>query len=242
MFLQWLAQKKATLFSVLFVMMEGLELEFREIAWRKTILLFFIDFFQLLRILTLPVFGWSAKTSGLLEKFDVVYDFTLLGSMVVPRYSFFILAFVLVFFALAETAFVARIFEKGSVKQMWPVKVLRLLVVVMVTTLFSSLVKWLLIPLGCLVSDEDSFSVELHGEGTSCDPFRFPEIAATVPTILVGVLYVTFAFVVTTFSLQVNVLSRAPRSSSTGRVEILFLANKVELLPLSSALDMRCAC
>eukprot|EP00961_Rhodomonas_salina_P248459 3357949-Rhodomonas_salina.1 len=140
----------------------------------------------LLRILTLPAFGWASRTSGLIEKFDVVYDVTLLGSMVVPRYSFFILAFVVVAFALAETIFVARIFEAGSVKQMWPVKVLRFLVVMMVTTLFSSLVKWLLIPLSCLVSDEASFSEAIHGEGTACDPFRLPEILATVPTIPAG--------------------------------------------------------
>eukprot|EP00961_Rhodomonas_salina_P040970 550955-Rhodomonas_salina.1 len=147
--------------------------------------------------------------------------------MVVPRYAFFILAFVVVAFALVETIIVARIFEAGSVKQMWPVKVLRFLVVVMVTTLFSSLVKWLLIPLSCLVSDEASFSEAIHGDGTDCGPFRFPEILATVPTLLVGIMYITFAFIATTFSLQVNVLSRAPRSASTGRVEVLFLANKV---------------
>lgn len=224
---RWLAKKRNTLFNVLFVMMEGSESEFREVAWRKTCLLFFIDFFQLLRILTRPSFGWSERTSGLVEKFDVVYVFTLLGSSVVPHYSFFILASVLVTFALIETAYVARIFEKGVVNQMWPVKVLKFLVVVMVTTLFSSLLKWLLIPLSCLSSDQFSFSEEIHGKGTSCNPFRFPEILATVPTIVVALLYISFAFTVTNFNLCVNLLSRAPTASNTGRVEIIFLANKV---------------
>jgi len=145
----------------------------------------------------------------------------------VPRYTFFVLAFVIVSSALVESAYVARLFEDGNVQKMWPVKILRYLVLAIVTTLFSSIMEWLLIPLMCLASEEYNFSEVIHGPGEDCNPWQFPEVMASVPTLIISALYVIFALTASFFSLQANVLSCTPQSSSSGRVESLFLATKV---------------
>ena len=54
-----------------------------------------------------------------------------------------------------------------------------------VTLLFSSVIKWLLIPIDCLIKDsEQSLSSVIHGVGAKCEPWQFPEILITVPTLL----------------------------------------------------------
>eukprot|EP00286_Rhodomonas_abbreviata_P001214 CAMPEP_0181288294 /NCGR_PEP_ID=MMETSP1101-20121128/256_1 /TAXON_ID=46948 /ORGANISM="Rhodomonas abbreviata, Strain Caron Lab Isolate" /LENGTH=1714 /DNA_ID=CAMNT_0023392407 /DNA_START=283 /DNA_END=5427 /DNA_ORIENTATION=- len=215
------------LFGILFVMTETVG---PPSAWPflKTAFLFWIDLGQVLRVMTSPGYGWSPETYNLMKKIDLVYVLADLVSRVMPRYSLFILASLLVMFALADTAFVAKLFRGGGkVQTMWPVKLLKFLVATIVTTLFSSVTKWLLIPLECLVSSEASLSQALHGDEAPCTPWLYPEVVFSVFTCGVTSLYVAFALTTSFMALEVNPLARGVRSSSTGRVEGLWLANKI---------------
>ena len=59
-----------------------------------------------------------------------------------PRYTLFILAFLLVTTALVDTVIVVRLFRAGEVTQLVPVKLLRSLVGLAVVLLFSSVINW----------------------------------------------------------------------------------------------------
>ncbi len=87
-----------------------------------------------------------------------------------PPLAVFVIANVLVIFAFVDTAYVAHLFQRGNLKKMWPVKILRFLVAGagflsgsmiasltpmlfnmpgLVTTFFTSIFGWLLLPNSC---------------------------------------------------------------------------------------------
>mmetsp|Transcript_23995 Transcript_23995/g.60234 ORF Transcript_23995/g.60234 Transcript_23995/m.60234 type:complete len:1595 (-) Transcript_23995:82-4866(-) len=216
------------LFGIFFVMTEGAVQEIGAWEERKIITLLFIDVLQVVRVITSASYGWSATTSQAVRNCDIVYIFTRLVSSVIPRYSLFILAFILVSVTLLDTIYVAKLFAAGEVKKMWPVKLLRKVVSIVVTILFSSIIKWLLIPTDCLVSlERPTFSEEINPGGAECDPFGMPSVLATVPMVLTALSYILFALITSYLSFECNPLSRQPRASSTGRVEVLFAMVKV---------------
>ena len=58
-----------------------------------------------------------------------------------------------------------------------------------VTLLFSSVIKWLLMAIDCLITDTtQSLSSAIHGAGAACNPWQFPEILVTLPPLLLEYL------------------------------------------------------
>ena len=148
---------------------------------------------QVTRVMTSQEYGWTPATQEAISWCDIIYVITSLCTRVVPRWTFFILAVVLVSVAVGDTWYVARLFQNGAVQKMWPVKLLRFSVAGIVTILFSSVIKWLLIPIDCLVSKDRSLSSYFHGEGAPCTPWTMPEILITVPTLILAAIYIVFA-------------------------------------------------
>eukprot|EP00961_Rhodomonas_salina_P190685 2573010-Rhodomonas_salina.1 len=175
----------------------------------------------------MSIAGWNTATYNVAKHVDMVYNVTALLSLLVNRIAFFGLAFLMVVFAVADAFYCAWLFKAGDINKILPIKALRFMVAVVVTTLFSSVMKWLLIPLECLVTEEFNFSENFHGEGTPCNPWAAPEIYFTGPTLVIVVLYFVFAMVVAFLSLGTNPLACAPHVQFTGRVEALFILSKV---------------
>eukprot|EP00288_Rhodomonas_lens_P000376 CAMPEP_0177735028 /NCGR_PEP_ID=MMETSP0484_2-20121128/24554_1 /TAXON_ID=354590 /ORGANISM="Rhodomonas lens, Strain RHODO" /LENGTH=173 /DNA_ID=CAMNT_0019248557 /DNA_START=165 /DNA_END=683 /DNA_ORIENTATION=- len=158
---------------------------------RVSIFLVLIDMGQVLRTITNAQYGWSPDSSDAMAWVDIVFVITELLEKVIPRIVFFLVAVVLIIGALADTFYVARIFKHGNVRNMLPVKILRLLVGAIVTTLFTTVLEWVLYPMECLLENEfaghthtdhsnpghKSLSELLHGEMAPCQPFATPEIA-----------------------------------------------------------------
>eukprot|EP00288_Rhodomonas_lens_P017560 CAMPEP_0177697882 /NCGR_PEP_ID=MMETSP0484_2-20121128/4749_1 /TAXON_ID=354590 /ORGANISM="Rhodomonas lens, Strain RHODO" /LENGTH=218 /DNA_ID=CAMNT_0019208947 /DNA_START=205 /DNA_END=857 /DNA_ORIENTATION=+ len=115
---------------------------------------------------------------------------------------------------------------------MWPIKLLKLLVNTTVTILFSSVLKWLLMPVDCLVSKEASISSYLHDEEGLCSPWDFPDVLISSFTMLATPIYIVFAVLVCSLNFETNLLARGARSQSTGRVEVLWMVSKVAVTML----------
>lgn len=221
-----LGRVEETLFQILFVMTEAVGPP-SSTAFLKTVLLFWLDLGQVLRVLASPKYGWSDATYDLIKHVDAIFVIADLIASVLPRYSLWIFAALLVSVAFADTAYAAKIFKGGEkIKTMWPVKLLKFLVVTVVTTLYSSVLKWLLIPIDCLVSKEESMSVALHGAGSPCQPWVFPDILFSAFSLVVAVVYIAFALCTSLLSFETNPLARGARASSTGRVEAYWIAFK----------------
>eukprot|EP00961_Rhodomonas_salina_P037947 509625-Rhodomonas_salina.1 len=62
-------------------------------------------------------------------------------------------------------------------------------------------------------------SVYMHGPGASCDPWRSPELAISILTLLLAACYCLFALTASLFWLEINPLSCSPAAKCTGRVE-----------------------
>ena len=94
----------------------------------------------------------------------------------IPPITFFVMAHILVLVAVADTIYVARLFQKGNLQKLWPVQILRFLVsgnpnahpdlrhvhimtdwhatshcgkLALVRTFFTSILGWLLLPCDC---------------------------------------------------------------------------------------------
>lgn len=130
-----------TLFSMLYVMTETVPAG-KAPPYYHTSLLYTVDVLQVLRVLLQPIYGWNETTYNVMKFFDPVFVFSWLVSSVVPRYTLFILAFLLVGTALADTCVVVMLFRAGEVTQLAPIKLLRSLVGLVVVLLFSSVIKW----------------------------------------------------------------------------------------------------
>uniref|UniRef100_A0A7S1H796 TmcB/TmcC TPR repeats domain-containing protein n=1 Tax=Hemiselmis andersenii TaxID=464988 RepID=A0A7S1H796_HEMAN len=217
---------KSTMFGLFYVMTEGVT--WNNTVWlqRQNYLIMIVDYLQLQRVICARLYGWTQETQNVIKNCDIVYVCTTLISKVLPHYSLFILGSSLVVVSLLDTFYAAHLFKKGSIDKMWPLKVLRFLVVTMVTIAFSSVIKWLMIPTNCLVSSEFSFSEEIRGPGSPCTPFAFREILATLPELVLGIGYVSFALTTSYLSFECNPLCRQPRARYTGRVEAMFIAVK----------------
>jgi len=158
---------------------------------------------------------------------DVVWVLSDLFARFFNRYSLFIIAAFLVLVALTDTLYVGWLFKTGRIDRMWPIKTMRFLVSTLVTTLFSSVIKWLMIPIDCYVSTDKSLSEEIRGDGAPCTPFSVPEVAATAPMLGLALCYVAFALLTSFLSFETNPLARQPRASCTGRVEFQYLLTKI---------------
>jgi len=148
-------------------MTEGLAHDCSPQIQRKVYFLLMVDVLQVIRVMTSEVTGWTAATTSVVSWSDIVYIFSNLTSRVVPRYTvlptaqmtlprgklrllppltsrsfaqmqLYILGVVLVTVAIADTWYVGRLFQKGSIQKLWPVKLLRFLVAGVVTVLFAS--------------------------------------------------------------------------------------------------------
>lgn len=214
-------------FEILFVMTEVVGGP-STMAFQKTLFLFWIDLGQVLRVMCLPVYGWSHQSYDLMKNLDLVYVLATFVSKVIPRYSLFILAQFLVLLALGDAFYAAKLFKSGSkVNTMWPIKLLRFLVGSVVTILFSSVLKWLIIPIDCQVSAEKSLSSYFHGDDAPCTPWATPELVFSLVSVLSAAAYISFAVVVSLLSFETNALARGVRASSTGRVEAWWIVAKV---------------
>lgn len=219
-------------FEILFVMTESVGAP-SSMAFQKTLFLFWIDIAQVIRVLCSPVYGWSAESYHFIKHVDLVYDFASLVSRIAPRYTLFCLSSFLVLLALGDTALAGRQFRNSAkVTMMWPIKLLKLLVNTTVTILFSSVLKWLLMPVDCLVSKEASISSYLHDEEGLCSPWDFPDVLISSFTMLATPIYIVFAVLVCSLNFETNLLARGARSQSTGRVEVLWMVSKVAVTML----------
>ena len=82
---------------------------------RKSVVLLMVDVGQVLRVMVSTKYGWSVATAAAVRWCDIVYISVRLVSMVIPRYSFFILAVTVVAIALLDTAYVAKLFRGNHV-------------------------------------------------------------------------------------------------------------------------------
>eukprot|EP00961_Rhodomonas_salina_P021490 288671-Rhodomonas_salina.1 len=88
------------------------------------------------------VAGWNKATYSVAKHVDMVYNVTALLSLLVNRFTFFGLAFLMVVFAVGDAFYCAWLFKAGDINKIGPIKALRFMVAVVVTTLFSSVMKW----------------------------------------------------------------------------------------------------
>uniref|UniRef100_A0A7S0Z266 Uncharacterized protein n=1 Tax=Hemiselmis tepida TaxID=464990 RepID=A0A7S0Z266_9CRYP len=158
---QHVEQLKTTMFGLFYVMTEGTIHENTVWLQRQNYLIMVVDYLQVQRVICASLYGWTRATQDVVKNCDIVYVCTTLISRVLPHYSLFVLGSLLIMASLLDTVYAAHLFKRGSIDRMWPLKVLRFLVVTMVTIAFSSVIKWLMIPTACLVSAEFSFSEEV---------------------------------------------------------------------------------
>jgi len=224
-----LSTVKNSLFGMFYVMTETADSASpTSFAVYKAMFLVYVDFGQVLRVFSTPIFGWSVATSDVLRYFDLVWLISAQMERAIPRYIFFAFATGLVVTALSDALYVCIIFSGGKIQQLWPVKLLKFLVATIVTILFSTLVKWVLIPIECLVSpSRPSLTEVFHGPDGVCNPWNFPEITITIPSLIVAALYMIFALITSLLSFEINPLARRPMASTTGIVENRWLATKI---------------
>jgi len=220
---------KNSLFGLFYVMTETSDSASpTTFAVYKAMFLVYVDFGQVLRVMSTPIFGWSVATSDVLRYFDLVWLISAQMERAIPRYIFFAFATGLVVTALSDALYVCVIFSGGKIQQLWPVKLLKVLVATTVTILFSTLVKWVLIPIECLVSpSRPSLTEVFHGPDGVCNPWNFPEVTITIPSLIVAALYMIFALITSLLSFEINPLARRPMASTTGIVENRWLATKI---------------
>ena len=98
-----------------------------------------------------------------------------------------------------------------------------------VGALSTSMTKWLLMPVDCLVYDNagESLSSKVHGAGSDCNPWQIPEVFIAVPALVLLAAYAVFASTMVYFGCDVNLLSRAPLAQFGCRLELLFLWVKI---------------
>lgn len=98
-----------------------------------------------------------------------------------------------------------------------------------VGALSTSMTKWLLMPVDCLVYDNagESLSSKVHGAGSDCNPWQIPEVFIAVSALVLLAAYAVFASTMVYFGCDVNLLSRAPLAQFGSRLELLFLWVKI---------------
>ena len=180
-----------------------------------------------MRVMTQPGYGWSNNIFTVTQYFDLFRGMqSLVGSMFtkvvsdgeIPQYIFFTFASFLVLAAVADIFHVMRLFASGHVEKMWPVKTLVILVEAMVTTGFSTIFGWMLVPIRCLVMPDNykSISKSIRNDPNApCTPWDWPEIIITVPAIILIVNYMAFALTTSLLSFALNPLSRQARARCT---------------------------
>lgn len=125
-----------TLFGIIYVMTEAVPA--KRVCYRNTVLLLMVDALQVLRVVLQPVFGWNSTTYDVAKFCDIVYIFTWGWTHIVPRLTFFVIAFCLVSAAIGDALLVARVFNKVvDHRGLGPIKLLRFMVGLVVTLLFS---------------------------------------------------------------------------------------------------------
>eukprot|EP00961_Rhodomonas_salina_P157542 2121369-Rhodomonas_salina.2 len=107
---------KQPIFNLFYIMTEGVVFDAGPAVIRKVIFLLFIDVLQVLRVMCSFRYGWTPDTTQIFKDTDLV-------AKLIPRYSFFILAAILVLVALMDSYYVVKLFAAGHVQTMWPVKV-----------------------------------------------------------------------------------------------------------------------
>mmetsp|Transcript_64872 Transcript_64872/g.159688 ORF Transcript_64872/g.159688 Transcript_64872/m.159688 type:complete len:1424 (+) Transcript_64872:141-4412(+) len=230
MMVRTIAKVKGSLFGLFYVMTEGGG-DARDptlSAWIWTVFLLYVDVGQVLRVMTSTMYGWSTETAQFIRMFDLVWLVTdIVEKLGVPRFAYFAAAACVVLVALADTVYVAVIFSAGHVQKLWPVKLLKFLVASLVTILFSTLIKLVLIPIECLAEGSNSFSEMFKGESAVCAPWAFPQIIISVPSLILAAVYISFALMTSLMAFEINPLSRKPMASCTGSVEQKWLSTKV---------------
>eukprot|EP00961_Rhodomonas_salina_P247439 3343142-Rhodomonas_salina.1 len=56
----------------------------------------------------------------------------------------------------------------------------------------------------------------MHGEGSECEAWALPEIAISIPALIVAFLFIVFSLLAAFFGLTINPLCRHPLAMCTG--------------------------
>ncbi len=77
--------------------------------------------------------------------------------------------------------------------------------------------EFLIYPLRCIdIANEDNFSAALSGGARRCDPWDIPQLAISVPTVVVTVAFICFSLLTTFLDFTINPMCRHPLAQCTG--------------------------
>jgi hypothetical protein len=136
---------------------------------------------------------------------------------VVPPWAFFIASALLIFFIILDALYVGWLYKNGRVHTMWPVKLLRFLVTLLITTLYSNVLQFAIFPVNCFISTDEADNITwLLNRSKACTPFGAPQIAVTIVSLLLACIFIVFALTTSYLSFEINPLSRHPMALCTG--------------------------
>ena len=198
-----------------------------------------IDSLQTLPMLLHSVYGWNEATQNVAKYMDPVFIIQWGCTQIVPRLCFFFLACVLVTVTFGLAVIIARRVSRhdrsaagvkpdifrgsasgmqgqggGEPSRAWgSIQAFQLATEIIVGMLSTSMTKWLLMPIECLIYDtDDSLSSTIHGAGSDCNPWRVPEVLIAGAALFLLAGYAVFASAIVLFGSDVDLLSRAPRA------------------------------
>jgi len=148
--------------------------------------------------------------------------------MPLPRFSLFIAAVILSLAMLAAVAWSSQLFKSGDIADKNVVMILRLVVSIFCSVLFTSILNFLLIPLDCLKPNEmeRSFSEELMGAGRECTPFAMPEVIGSIVGISLVPCVVVFTLAFSSLQIETHPLAYLPNATCEGNLSYWFVVFK----------------
>jgi hypothetical protein len=146
---------------------------------------------------------------------------------VVPPWAFFITSALLIFAAILIGTYVGWLYKHGRVHTLWPVKLLRFTISLVVTTFYSNVLQFAIFPVNCYTSSElrDNLTWLLQSS-SACAPFAPSIVGVTIVSLLLALLFVTLGLTAAYLGFEINPLSRHPMAYCTGRVEAAWILFK----------------
>lgn len=179
------------------------------------ICILFVDFFQTLRTVISPAFGWSTDNAvvSVVRAFDFVdYALRYLDSGSLKIIS--VLCIVISTGAIVNAAYCLLQISTNQLDRIWTFKNLRSTVVIVVTTMFPNFLEFAISPLTC------SFWTDVSA---TCSPFAFPQVFGTLITLLVVILLLVFSVSCALLFQEIDLLTYDPIAAFHGEVNAAYL-------------------
>ncbi len=187
---------------------------------RMTILGIIVDFAQLLVFIMRPSFGWSPVVASFWT-FTAVFDFDnpLIGIQTYTVYvAFFALLCLALLFSLATCVFVGYNFKNNSFPFLWPIKFVRFVFGVFLSTFFISFINFLVIAIDCDIPPGASKPALQLFPDVPC--WDFPHLIVAVSSIFFAIVAIVLGFLVALVQFDPDPNSKAILSGPQSRVEV----------------------